>query len=235
LYFSPAIFDPVKDIFTTLLLLFPYIPFPLPGFLDSPLLHLPVTLDSLPFLPVNFDPYPFLLVNPGTFLHLSFGLGPCPFLLVNPGTFLHLSFGLGPCLLLLVNPGSFLHLSFGLSPCPLLRVALYTLLTTLILLDSGPVIDALDSPRLFRKTPGLMPVFPAAVRILAVFHSSGLIAVGDSSPVPRSMAPGAGAYNPVVMPDISWPPVHININIVPVPIEIAPAAEGKPEVKSWPV
>ena len=76
---------------------------------------------------------------------------------------------------------------------------------------------------------------PGAVMVLTVFSGSGFIAVGHTPPVPAFVMPGTGLCSPSVGPDISWPLVHIDVNIMAVPIEIAPGAKTIPEVKGWPV
>ena len=81
----------------------------------------------------------------------------------------------------------------------------------------------------FRKTTDVTVELPETFGIMAVFPGGRLIAVGNTPPVFGNMKPVAGLGYPPAMPDISWPLVHIDVNIVMVQIEIAPGAGGETE------
>jgi hypothetical protein len=180
---------------------------PLLLFALNPFPRPPFLACPIPLLPVTVDPRPFLLVAVSPIPLLPVTIDPLPLLLVARGPFAQLSIPRGPFTFLLGT------------------------------VDCGPVIPApIASPVLgFRKTTDGAREISGAVGVLAVFPGGGLIAVGDTPPVTGGVMPAAGLCYPPVVPDKSWSLVHIDVNIVAVPIEIAPGAEGETEIKAGPV
>ena len=121
--------------------------------------------------------------------------------------------------------------------CTLLPVAVdYGLIIPVLIPISSDLAVTASAPiSRFRITTGVTPERPDTAGVLAKLPGSGLVAIGNTPSVTGFMYPASGFWSPSVIPDIPRSLGHIYVNIVAVPIEVAPGAEGKPEIKTGPV
>ena len=146
-------------------------------------------------------------------------------------------FRVNPLLLLPVSVDPFPSLSISFDPCLFLSVAVNVFPFLLFPVNFCPVTTApMEIPGpIFKRITGIVPEILGAVGVLAVFFCGKLVTVDDASSVTGGVLPATRPCYPPVVPDKSWSFMHININIVVGPIEIAPGAKGGTKIKAGPV
>jgi hypothetical protein len=176
----------------------------------------------------------------GLFTDLSLPIGRFPFLFrrldlwrlppiaVNP--FPRFPFGL--------NPFSILRFTFRLNPFPALAISFFRVPAP-VFVRVNPV-SLLDVPVAIRdpmvgNNMGITLEISRAMWGLTIFPRGGPVTINDPPPVLGRVKPAAMTYSPTIMANESRPSLHIHMDIMTMPIEPAPGAEGESEIKGGPI
>jgi hypothetical protein len=198
----------------------------LPGFRGYSIPLLPVPLNPGSYRPVVLDSGSLLPVALGNCSSLAIRFDPPPSLRTSIDSLASLRTGIDSLASLRTGIDSLASLRTSID-----SLAIHPLLYLAITVDAAPVAIQLLP---LRKPPGVTAVLNRTGG-LAIFSSGTVIAVGDPPSMHGGVLPATRFGVPVVVTDVARPFMHIDVNIMPVPVKIAPVAEAETEIEARPV